>query len=203
MQSDDIYFNDCWEGIILVTIQSLVGIYMNAMCVGLFFARFSRAQTRATTVVMSNKAVVREMGGNLYLMMQVCEMRKHQLVEPHVRCYAVRHMPSGSNNGREVSVSRGGVSTDGATSDEIMFQSHNMRLQVRRTLYTIQCSDIFTLRNEKLHTLRPDTVTHTELQCYAAAASGRRARSHAPHVSPVRHRTSHRLVEPPHAALAP
>jgi hypothetical protein len=55
------------------------------------FQRFARAQARANTIVLSCNACVRRIRGEMYFMIQVCEMRKHQLVEAHVRMYAVRH----------------------------------------------------------------------------------------------------------------
>ena len=41
--------------------------------------------------MFSNFAVLRKIRGQYYFMFQVCERRKHQLVEAHVRLYAVRH----------------------------------------------------------------------------------------------------------------
>lgn len=41
--------------------------------------------------MFSQMGVVRKIRGHYYLMLQVCERRKHQLVEAHVRLYAVRH----------------------------------------------------------------------------------------------------------------
>ena len=88
-----------------VTTQSLLGILMDCVCLGLVYTKISRGTTRASTMMFSDRAVVRAMGGDgggdggggggqqqqhLYLMFQVVEMRKHQLVEGHVRCYAVR-----------------------------------------------------------------------------------------------------------------
>jgi hypothetical protein len=41
--------------------------------------------------MFSQMGVIRKIRGHYYLMLQVCERRKHQLVEAHVRLYAVRH----------------------------------------------------------------------------------------------------------------
>lgn len=41
--------------------------------------------------MFSHHGVIRKIRGHYYLMLQVCERRKHQLVEAHVRLYAVRH----------------------------------------------------------------------------------------------------------------
>lgn len=86
------YFTQCWPLVVSVTLESILGVICDSVCVGLVFARLSRAQTRAATIVFSDCAVMRRIHGKLSIMFQVAEMRKHQLVEAHVRCYAVsRH----------------------------------------------------------------------------------------------------------------
>ncbi|GBG29156.1 Inward rectifier potassium channel 2 [Hondaea fermentalgiana] len=86
------YFSQCTSLVTFVTFESILGVICDSVCVGLVFARLSRAQTRAATIVFSDSAVVRRIHGKLSLMFQVAEMRKHQLVEAHVRCYALsRH----------------------------------------------------------------------------------------------------------------
>lgn len=55
--------------------------------------------------------MIRKIRGNFYLMMQVCERRKHQLVEAHVRLYSVRHDFDDDGNA------------------EALFQCHQMRVQ--------------------------------------------------------------------------
>lgn len=87
----DVFFGDCVWVQTIITLESLFGILLDALAIGIIFQRFSRAQARANTIVMSTHACVRRIRGNLYFMFQVCEMRKHQLVEAHVRMYAIRH----------------------------------------------------------------------------------------------------------------
>lgn len=89
--------------------QSLAGVLLDALAIGIIFQRFSRAQARANTIVLSTNAVVRRIRGELYFMFQACEMRKHQLVEAHVRMYAIRH--------------------DVEFGQHYYFQSHPMRIQ--------------------------------------------------------------------------
>ncbi|DAZ97592.1 TPA: hypothetical protein N0F65_002211 [Lagenidium giganteum] len=87
----DVFFNECGWMQTLITVESLVGVILDALAIGIIFQRFARAQARANTIVLSHNACVRRIRGELYFMFQVCEMRKHQLVEAHVRMYAVRH----------------------------------------------------------------------------------------------------------------
>lgn len=91
-QGGDIFFNECASPLVLIGLQSLVGILVDALAIGLIFSRFARAQARATSVLFSNEACVRRLRGALYIHFQVCEMRKHQLVEAHVRCYVIKNM---------------------------------------------------------------------------------------------------------------
>ncbi|CEG48949.1 animal inward rectifier k channel (irk-c) family protein [Plasmopara halstedii] len=87
----DVFFGRCVWVQTIITLESFMGILLDALAIGIIFQRFSRAQARANTIVMSTHACVRRIRGKLYFMFQVCEMRKHQLVEAHVRLYAIRH----------------------------------------------------------------------------------------------------------------
>ncbi|GLD96176.1 hypothetical protein PINS_up004854 [Pythium insidiosum] len=87
----DVFFGECAWMQTIITMESLVSVFLEAVALGITFQRIARAQSRANTVVLSHTAVVRRIRGHLYFMFQVCEMRKHQLVEGHVRMYAVRH----------------------------------------------------------------------------------------------------------------
>ena len=109
---DDIFFQDCSSMAILLTVESFAGIFLDSICIGVFFARLSRAQARASTIIFSEFAVIRKIRGEYYLMLQVCERRKHQLVEAHVRSYAIRH---------EYCIKTGHAFA--------LFQTHTMRLQ--------------------------------------------------------------------------
>lgn len=109
--TNDIFYGGCTSMAVLLTLESFAGIFLDSICIGMFFARFARANTRANTIMFTNSAVIRKIRGDYYLMFQVCERRKHQLVEAHVRCYAVRNE----------------LDKDG--SGETIFQCHQMRVQ--------------------------------------------------------------------------
>mmetsp|Transcript_19972 Transcript_19972/g.32928 ORF Transcript_19972/g.32928 Transcript_19972/m.32928 type:complete len:472 (+) Transcript_19972:263-1678(+) len=91
------YFKQCTPLLVTVTFESIAGIIWDSLSIGLVFQRLSRAQTRASTVVFSDFAVVRRVRGKLRLMFQVAEMRKHQLVEAHVRLYTISRKQCGSD----------------------------------------------------------------------------------------------------------
>ena len=80
--------------------QSLLGILADCLCFGLVFARMSLPQWRASTVVFSDKCFVTRVRGALYLSFRAAEMRSSQLVEAHVRCYAIVSDESDGNGVR-------------------------------------------------------------------------------------------------------
>ncbi|KUF89445.1 hypothetical protein AM588_10008332 [Phytophthora nicotianae] len=85
--TDDIFYGGCTSIATLLTLESFAGIILDSVCIGIFYARFSRANT--------------------------CERRKHQLVEAHVRLYAVRHE----------------AEDDADEPNDFLFQCHQMRVQ--------------------------------------------------------------------------
>mmetsp|Transcript_59924 Transcript_59924/g.126856 ORF Transcript_59924/g.126856 Transcript_59924/m.126856 type:complete len:669 (+) Transcript_59924:186-2192(+) len=91
----DQYYNDCWEGKLILTAQSLAGYFINALVIGSVFLRLTRPQCRANTILFSEKACIQEVDGALYLVFQVCEAQSHDLVQAHVRCYCIRHERKG------------------------------------------------------------------------------------------------------------
>ena len=106
----DKFFGGCWKAAVLIMFESICGILLDAVCFGLIYARISRGHKRASTMIFSDKAIIREIRGHLYFMFQVVEMRDVQLIEGHVRAYAVRHLQND-------------------LGERALFQSHNMRLQ--------------------------------------------------------------------------
>ena len=76
-------------------------ILMNSFCIGIVYTRLSRAivllsfplslsQTRSRSLIFSNQAIIKRIHGQWCLIFQVCELRKHQLVESRISCYSVQ-----------------------------------------------------------------------------------------------------------------
>ncbi|KAG7397269.1 G protein-activated inward rectifier potassium channel 2 [Phytophthora boehmeriae] len=110
--TNDIFYGGCTTIATLLTLESFAGIILDSVCIGIFYARFSRANQRANTIMFSRSAVIRRIRGHYYFMFQTCERRKHQLVEAHVRLYAVRHEEE-----------------DDYEPNDFLFQCHQMRVQ--------------------------------------------------------------------------
>jgi hypothetical protein len=87
----DIFFDDCIVPLITLSLQVCVKLIADAVTIGVLYCKLSRPHARASTVIFSDKAVIRRVRGKLYFMFQLCELRKHQLVEAHVRVYVVRN----------------------------------------------------------------------------------------------------------------
>jgi len=95
LPDDPEFIQQCTPVLSLLTVQTMCGLLLDAVAVGLVYARLARGQARANTVVFSDYAIIRRIDGRLRFMFQVAEMRKHQLLEAHVRCYAItRHKAS-------------------------------------------------------------------------------------------------------------
>ena len=87
----DYYFGDCWTPLLLVLIQSCCAFTFQSVAIGLIFQRISRGQKRSRTIVFSDKAVVRRVKGESYLMFRIGELRRQQIINVSVRCYCVKH----------------------------------------------------------------------------------------------------------------
>ena len=86
--------DECRTVLAVIWLQAMLSILMNASCIGLIFARLSRASNRASQIIFSDKAVVRCVRGRHYLFFRVAEASFGDYtpaVEAHVRLYAVLH----------------------------------------------------------------------------------------------------------------
>jgi potassium inwardly-rectifying channel subfamily J len=89
--TQDIFFDDCIIPIIVLTIQVCMKLVADAVTIGVIYCRLARPQGRASTILFSCNAIIRRVRGKLYFMLQLCELRKHQLVSAHVRLYCIRN----------------------------------------------------------------------------------------------------------------
>ena len=51
---------------------------------------FSLSQTRSRSLIFSKQAIIKRIHGQWCFVFQVCELRKHQLVESRISCYCVQ-----------------------------------------------------------------------------------------------------------------
>jgi hypothetical protein len=87
----DYYFGGCWTPLLLVLAQVITAIIFNAIAVGVLFQRISRGHNRSKTIVLSDRAVIRRVRGQLHLQFRIGELRHHYLLEATVRAYVIGH----------------------------------------------------------------------------------------------------------------
>ncbi|KAJ8603141.1 hypothetical protein CTAYLR_004603 [Chrysophaeum taylorii] len=87
----DYFFGHCWEPLVLINLQVTASLVVESLYFGIIFHRLTRGRKRTNTVLFSDKAVVRRVADAYYLIFQVCEMRRHHLLDARVRVFAVRH----------------------------------------------------------------------------------------------------------------
>ena len=92
------FFNSCSSVSIIITLESFVGVVFNAIILGIVFGKIQRGATRGISICFSKHAIVREVHGKPYFSFRVVEQRKLQLVEAHIRCYAIFHERKGHKN---------------------------------------------------------------------------------------------------------
>jgi hypothetical protein len=111
--TEDIFFDDCYLPMVVLTLQLLTRIVADAVTIGVIYARLARPTTRASTILFSNFAVIRRIRGKLFFMLQLCELRKHQLLEAHIRLYLIKKERGTNSSGRK---------------DRLYFQTCSMRI---------------------------------------------------------------------------
>ena len=80
----------CSFAIILMGIQSIVGVIINAALAGIIFAKFTIPKRRGDTISFSKNAVITMRNGALFLLCRIADVRTSTLIEAHVRMILVR-----------------------------------------------------------------------------------------------------------------
>merc|ERR1719370_34858 len=75
---------ECPHAIILMCIQSIVGVIIQACMAGIVFAKFTKPTHRGETIMFSKNALISRRNGNLYLMVRLADLRPSHLIECHV-----------------------------------------------------------------------------------------------------------------------
>lgn len=111
-------FKSCTWIVVVIVAQCMLGILYDATLLGIIYQRVSAGGQRSSTVLFSDKAVIKLVGEAHCFQFQVTEMRSKQLLECHVRCY-VYTRPWSAEEGREAGL---GLAT----------MSHHLRLHPLR-----------------------------------------------------------------------
>ncbi|XP_053661043.1 G protein-activated inward rectifier potassium channel 3-like [Anopheles marshallii] len=81
---------ECPEGIFILALQSITGVFIQAFMVGIVFAKLSRPKKRAQTLLFSKNAVICHRDGVPCLLFRVGDMRKSHIIEAHVTAQIIR-----------------------------------------------------------------------------------------------------------------
>ena len=76
---------NCPEAIIVMMVQSCLGVIIQAMMTGVVFAKLSRSKKRAETLMFSKHALISKRDGQLCLLIRLGDMRKSNLIDAHCR----------------------------------------------------------------------------------------------------------------------
>ena len=83
---------NCPEATLLLIVQVIVGMLVDAILLGLVFAKLARPNKRSSTILFSENAAISKRDDKFCLMFQVADVRKRQLPEAHVRAYLFRSL---------------------------------------------------------------------------------------------------------------
>lgn len=75
---------ECAGAMILMCIQSIVGVIIQACMAGIVFAKFMMPISRSETIMFSKNAVITMRNGSLYLLVRLADLRSKHLIECHV-----------------------------------------------------------------------------------------------------------------------
>lgn len=77
----------CPASIIILTAQTLLAIVMEAVTLGVIFARISHPKQRARTIAISEPAIIARRDGILKFMVRVADFRPTQVINPMVKAF--------------------------------------------------------------------------------------------------------------------
>uniref|UniRef100_A0A1D2A1X4 Uncharacterized protein n=1 Tax=Auxenochlorella protothecoides TaxID=3075 RepID=A0A1D2A1X4_AUXPR len=78
---------NCWPVSVMIVVQGILSVLLGAMVVGIMFARISHPHYRGRSIYMSDRASIARRDGTLKLMFRIADIRRTQVVEPHVKTF--------------------------------------------------------------------------------------------------------------------
>jgi hypothetical protein len=71
--------SDCWWALLIIWFQTMVGLIMDAVMIGIIFARISHPKYRGRTIAISDSAVISRRDGVLKFMFRIADFRRTQV----------------------------------------------------------------------------------------------------------------------------
>lgn len=95
----DTQFDHCISALFAIMTQTVLGLILNGVLVGTVYTKIARSKQRSVRIVFSDKACIRQIRNRYYFMFQTFDrsssVSHNQLIEAHVRCYAIKHETTG------------------------------------------------------------------------------------------------------------
>ena len=85
---------DCIYSIVILSVQRLLMIIMDALLVGILFSKLSQPKKRSRTIFISDSAVVCQRDGVLKFMFRVGDARQTTIIRPVIEAYLHTFNPS-------------------------------------------------------------------------------------------------------------
>ena len=80
----------CEFAIFIMSMQSIIGVIINAAMAGIIFAKFTVPAARSETIIFSKNAAITIRNGALCLLCRVADLRENSLLEAHVRMNLIK-----------------------------------------------------------------------------------------------------------------
>jgi hypothetical protein len=71
--------SDCWWAWLIIWLQTMLGLIMDAVMIGIIFARISHPKYRGRTIAISDSAVISRRDGVLKFMFRIADFRRTQV----------------------------------------------------------------------------------------------------------------------------
>ncbi|XP_035714521.1 G protein-activated inward rectifier potassium channel 3 isoform X2 [Folsomia candida] len=81
---------ECPDAIFVMCVQTILGVIIQAVMVGVVFSKISRPKKRTQTLMFSKYAVICQRDGSLCLMLRVGDMRKSHIICASVRAQLIK-----------------------------------------------------------------------------------------------------------------
>ncbi|XP_031138604.1 ATP-sensitive inward rectifier potassium channel 11 [Sander lucioperca] len=81
---------ECFSAILILIVQNIIGLLINAIMLGCIFMKTAQANRRAETLIFSKHAVISVRNNKLCFMMRLGDLRKSMIISATVRLQVVR-----------------------------------------------------------------------------------------------------------------
>jgi potassium inwardly-rectifying channel subfamily J len=142
---------ECPEAVIVMCIQCITGVMIQAFMVGIVFAKLSRPKKRTQTLLFSRNAVICQRDGQLCLIFRVGDMRRSHIIEAHVRAQLIKQRVTIEGEIIPFYQHELKVGGDGAEDDRIFFiwpTTIVHKIDESSPLYRLSASDMLRERFE-------------------------------------------------------